>query len=371
MTGVLDGGRCVATFRSYDGEITMPGAGPVTVDAISTVTVLPTHRRRRLLSRMMTADLRRARADGHAFAALIAMEAPIYGRFGFGPATRSTSLTVDADRVRFRPDAPTGGGRLEFLAPDAPWDELAAVHDAARRARAGGLEREDRWWRAAHRRGTGRTLGPRSQVVLHRDAAGRPDGYVAYDVTESWAGRVSTSSVKVLDLTATDPGAYRDLWEFLASIDLVRVLHAADRPVDELLPQLLLDPRAVQTGPVDDFLWMRVLDVPGALAARRYLGCGSLVLRVVDRLGLADATVRLAVEESRCGADGWTCAEITATTDAPDVTLEVAELAALLLGGTSPVALARAGRLQGSAAAVHRLQALLATPEAPYCATWF
>ena len=175
----------------------------------------------------------------------------------------------------------------------------------------------------------------------------------------------------LVDLTATNPAAYRALWEFVTSIDLVRTTRAADRPVDELLPHLLVDPRAVQTGPVDDFLWLRVLDVPGALAARRYLGCGTLVLRVVDPLGLADATVRLHVAAQRCGADGWVCAEITTTDDAPDAELGVDVLASLVLGGTSAVALQRAGRLRCSPATAYAVQQLFATPEAPWCPTWF
>ncbi|WP_380175692.1 GNAT family N-acetyltransferase [Kineococcus sp. DHX-1] len=362
--------RVVATLRTFDSELTVPGAGPVDVDAVSTATVLPTHRRRGLLSRMLTADLERARAAGHALAVLIAAEAPIYGRFGFGAATRATSLVVDHARVAFRPDAPAATGSLEFV-PAGRTEELAAVHDAARRQRPGGLLRDAAWWEAAGRRGEGRWLGTRGHVVLHRDDDGIPDGYAAYDVTDESVGRVPNGTVHLRDLTATTPSAYRALWEFLASIDLVRVTRAADRPVDELLPHLLLDPRAVQTGPVDDFVWLRVLDVPGALAARRYLGCGTLVLRVEDPLGLAGATVRLHVAAQRCGADGWVCPEVTTTDAEPDVVLPVAELGSLLLGGTSAVALQRAGRIQATPAAAHALATLMATPEQPWCPTWF
>ena len=369
LTAVEDGDRVVATLRTFDSELTMPGAGPVSVDAVSTATVLPTHRRRGLLSRMLTADLERARHGGHAFAALIAAEAPIYGRFGFGAATRANSLAVDNARVRFRPDAPAATGSLEFVL--GPLDELALVHDATRRARAGGLQRDAAFWSAADRRGAGRWIGPQGHAVLHRDERGVADGYVVYDLRDDSVGRVVTGTATVTDLAATTPSAYRALWEFVTSIDLVRTTRAEHRPVDELLPHLLVDPRAVQTGPVDDFVWLRVLDVPGALAARRYLGCGTLVLRVLDPLGLAGASVRLHVAPQRCGADGWVCAEITTTDAAPDVVLGVGELAALVLGGTSAVALHRAGRIDCSAADAFALQTLFTAPEAPWCPTWF
>ncbi len=370
---VVDGGvggeqRVVATLRTYDSELTLPGVDPVEVDLVSTATVLPTHRRRGLLSRMLTADLRRARHAGNVFAALIAAEAPIYGRFGFGPATHATSLAVENARVRFRPDAPVPAGSLEFV-PAGRVEELSRVHDVTRRARPAGLLRDAAWWEAAGRRGAGRWVGPAGHVVLHRDEHGTADGYVAYDVVDEAVGRVPNGTVHVGDLAATNPAAYRALWEFVTSIDLVRTTRAKNRPVDELLPHLLTDPRAVQTGPVDDFLWLRVLDVPAALTARRYLGGGTLVLQVLDPLGLAEATVRLHVGDP--GADGWACPEVTTTDAAPDVVLGVAELASVLLGGTSPVALHRAGRLDGTPAAALSLQTLMATPEQPWCPTWF
>ncbi|MBB2902889.1 putative acetyltransferase [Kineococcus radiotolerans] len=375
LTAVRDvvGGeeRVVATLRTFDAEVAVPGAEPVVVDAVSTATVLPTHRRRGLLSRMLTADLERARDGGLALAALIAAEAPIYGRFGFGTATRSTSLVVDHTHVRFRPDAPSAPGSLEFV-PAGRTEDLARVHDRARRARPGGFPRDAAWWAAAGRRGEGRWLGTRGHVVLHRDEAGVPDGYVAYDLADTSTGRVAGGTATVADLSATTPAAYRALWEFVTSIDLVRSTRAADRPVDELLPHLLVDPRAVQTGPVDDFLWLRVLDVVGALSARRYLGAGTLVLEVVDPFGLAGATVRLHVAPGERGdGEGWLSPEVSTTGAAPDVVLGVGELASLLLGGTSAVALHRAGRLRCSPADAHALHRLFATPEAPWCPTWF
>jgi len=373
LRAAFDGDRPVGTFRSYDLEVTMPGAGPVTVDAITSVAVLPTHRRRRILSTLMGQDLAEARESGHALAALIAMEAPIYGRFGFGPATRSTAWTLDCDRIAFRPDAPgADGGSLELVDPAAERDLLAAVHDTARRARPGGLQRPAVDWEEWFSTPGPRRLGRGAHVALHRDAAGTADGYVVYELTETWDARVSTSTGRVLDLTATTTGAYRDLWEFVASIDLVRTLTATDRPADELLPQLLVDPRAARHGAVDDFLWLRVLDVAGALCARRYLGRDTLVLRVEDPRGVTGGTVRLHVGDDRRGADGFACPEVTVSTDEPDLVLGVGDLATLLLGDASAVALARAGRVHTAGPdRAARLTALMATPESPWCQTWF
>ncbi len=85
--GAFDGDRCVATFRSMARELTVPGGATLPADAITNVSTVATHRRRGLASRMMAADLADAKARGEAVAILIAAEYPIYGRFGFGPAT--------------------------------------------------------------------------------------------------------------------------------------------------------------------------------------------------------------------------------------------------------------------------------------------
>ncbi len=92
-----DGRRTVATFRSFDSDLTLPGdVDPLRVNAISSVTVLPTHRRRGLLTRWMTGELGRARDTGDAASILIASEAPIYGRFGFGVCATACTWTLDA-----------------------------------------------------------------------------------------------------------------------------------------------------------------------------------------------------------------------------------------------------------------------------------
>lgn len=41
--GAFEDGRCVATFRSFAQELTVVGGATVTADAISGVTVTPTH----------------------------------------------------------------------------------------------------------------------------------------------------------------------------------------------------------------------------------------------------------------------------------------------------------------------------------------
>src|SRR5439155_360701 len=91
----------------------------------------------------------------------------------------------------------------------------------------------------------------------------------------------------VRDLFGTTPAAEARLWRFACEVDLVATVSAEERSVDEPLPWLLRDARAVRQRMKTDFLWARLLDVPAALAARRYLRDGELVLEVRDAAGFA------------------------------------------------------------------------------------
>ena len=97
----LDDGRVVGTTRTWPTELTLPGNGTVKASAISAVTVQPTHRRRGLLRGMLAAEHAAARDRGEIASLLYASEYPIYGRFGYGPATQVASWTVDLTRTRF------------------------------------------------------------------------------------------------------------------------------------------------------------------------------------------------------------------------------------------------------------------------------
>ena len=83
--GAFDGGRLVGAAGVYSFDLTIPG-GEVAAAGVSNVTVLPSHRRRGLMRRMITDLLTDARQRGEALAVLWASEAPLYGRFGYGAA---------------------------------------------------------------------------------------------------------------------------------------------------------------------------------------------------------------------------------------------------------------------------------------------
>src|SRR5690606_1975335 len=108
-----------------------------------------------------------------------------------------------------------------------------------------------------------------------------------------------------------------------------------------------------------DDLWVRVLDVPRALAARRYQGDVDVVLDVRDDL--------LPVNAGHWHVRGGWDAAHAERTDAPaHLALDVADLGAVYLGGTSLAALAAAGRVRELVpSALLRTAAAFGWPVAP------
>ncbi|MEV5986031.1 GNAT family N-acetyltransferase [Streptomyces sp. NPDC052051] len=366
--GAFDDGRCVATFRSFAQELTAVGGRPVPADAISNVTVTATHRRRGLLTRMMALDLAAAKERGDVVATLIAAEYPIYGRYGFGPATHTAEWTVDVPRTgldRHRP-VPDDGGRIDLVDPAEVRKLGPELFERVRSAQPGAINRDDRWWRV----NTGEirlARAPWSEpfYAVHRAASGEVEGLAAYVCDDRWNDDkrpLNTATVK--GLIATSPAAERALWHYLCSIDWITTVKSGYRAPDDLLPHLLPDPRAARLTTYADWLWVRVLDVQRALEARTYATSGTLVLDVVDEAGLAGGRYLL-----EAGPDGARC---TRTDREAQLTLPVGELGTLWLGDESAVRLAALGRVreqQEGAALV--ADALLRTSRRPWCPDMF
>ncbi|MFD7991106.1 GNAT family N-acetyltransferase [Streptomyces mexicanus] len=366
--GAFDAGRCVATFRSFAQELTAVGGAAVPADAVSNVTVTATHRRRGLLTRMMTHDLAAAKERGDVVATLIAAEYPIYGRFGFGPATWTTEWTVDVTRAGLDPrwSGPQDGGRVDLVDGDDVRELGPELHERLRRRQPGVIDRSEYWWQL--NTGVVRLPGtPWTEpfYAVYRAADGTVEGLAAYVCDETWSDAkqpLNTATVK--GLIAVTPAAERALWLHVCSVDWVVRVKSGRRAPDDLLPLLLPDPRAAAVTTQADWLWVRILDVRRALEARTYEGTGTVVLEVVDPAGLTGGRFRL-----QASADGGSC---TPTAEGADLTLDVGELASLWLGDESAVRLAALGRVQEERAGAARMaDALLRTSRRPWCPDLF
>ncbi|HTJ68952.1 MAG TPA: GNAT family N-acetyltransferase [Actinospica sp.] len=355
-----DGALTVGTLAGLDLRLTVPGGAQIPLDGISGVTVAPTHRRQGLARRMMAAELSRAKERGDAMAALVAAEYPIYGRFGYGPATESAQWVVDARDLRFVRDLP---GRVELIDAEVARFEAAALYDRIRRTQVGAVSREGWRWDVD----TGQFLrdgDPAPLSVLHavcRDESGQVVGYAAYRFTEKWTNQRPDNTVYVSVLVATDPLYEARLWKHLADHDWVTqaVGPEFDR-IDPLWRDLLVDRRMIAQSSAWDFVWLRVLDPAVVLSARTYAKADRIVLRVEDKDGYAAGTYVLRVED-----DGTAVCALTL--EPADVTLPVDRLGEIYLGGHSAARLGALGLVEEhTPGAVERLSTLFSVPIAPH-----
>ena len=361
-----DGGRICGTFRSWGTELTLPGLATLPAAAVAGVTVVPTHRRRGILTRLAAAEHAAIVERGEALALLYAAEYPIYGRFGYGPATRYATWTVDFTRSRTTPRG-ADTGAFELVTPtQAIADELRDFYDEWRRRQPGELRR--RTWSWTARVGIlPEAWGPpfKGFYALHRDAAGRLDGFIRYRNEESWEDNLPKNRLEVSDLFGATDEVEAALWAFLASIDLVTSIKAPGRSPSDRLPWLLANPRAAVVSGTADGMWARIFDVPRALATRAYEHEGSLVLHVVDDRAPSGAT-RVLLDG---GPDGATC---RVTDRAPDLTLPVAALGSVYLGAHDlRDVVIRTGADEHREGALAQAAAMFRTIREPWTSTFF
>lgn len=360
--GAFDGSRCVATFRSSAKAMTVPGGATIPCCGITNVTVTASHRRRGLLSRMMATHLAEAVEWGEPLAILIAAEYPIYGRYGFGPATWATEFVIDVFRAGLDRNEPVRDGRVDLVDP-AEYRKLAPeAYDRFRVTQPGALARDDDWWKRA----TGEMRFPANRdprtpfFALYRNGAGRVDGLLSYRTDDHWDEPQPKIRLEVVDLVTTTTPAASALWRFLVTMDWVGTVRAGRRAPDDVMPLLLGDPRAARSDFHSDFMWLRVLDVPAALSVRSYATTGQLVLDVRDPAG--HAAGRFLVDGS---PDGALC---TRTTRSADLTLDVGTLSTLYLGDESATRLAALGAVhEETSGALSRADLMFRTPRRPWC----
>ncbi len=357
----IDGVACggVGAFRT---EVTLPGPVPVAASAVSDVGVLPSHRRRGVVSALMRRQLHDIAERGEHLAVLHASEGSIYQRFGYGPATRWRWVRADARRCTFRADWPDPGGRLDVVDAATAARVCPDVHDRARRRRVGGLARHDAWWSVVLG-STPSYLGgdPRQLVMVHFDDAGRADGYAIYTTAEDWSRGQADHTIDVWELVGETVGVELSLWRALLAHDLVGAVTCAV-PVDHAVWDVVVDPRQVATRWDQDLLWARILDVPALLGTRAWSAPGRVALGVEDPF-LGRCTGTFVVEADDGGAG--TCRRW----DGPaDLHLDVSDLGAALLGGTSLRRLLRAGRIvESTPGAAARFDAMAMVDPVPWC----
>lgn len=336
----------VATFASWVAELSIPGGRGIPSVAISAVTVAATHHRRGILRSMMEGELRRADALGVPVAVLTVSESTIYGRFGFAAAAMSGNLTIDVPRAQWT--GPRPDGRVDFISRERFRQLAPELYERVRLASPGEIEMpEGHWDRLAGTRPDAEHP-ERLRAVRYADASGAERGVALYSYRENHDD-FARSKVRIDRLIAETPDAYAALWRYLLELDLVGELEAPVMSVQEPVLWMIADRRAARLW-VGDHQWVRILDVPAALQARRYASPGAVALEVTDDLGFAAGRWILTVGESGAGSVETWQGEVVPD-GVPAVRLGVADLSAVYLGSVSLTALAAAGRVQSTDAA--------------------
>jgi predicted acetyltransferase len=382
-------GQMVGAAAAYSMDMTLP-ASPVDlgsgndaltlpVAAVTNVGVRPTHHRRGVLTSMMAHQLADAAERGDAAAVLLASEAGIYRRFGYGVATEHESLRLDVHRSATLFEAPHR--HLRLVPQGAAADLIAAVYDGERRRRPGQLSRSPAWWDCVlAETATWKSFGRGFVVVASEGEGGPTTGYALYRIHQR--GEIGEWEAEVVEMASVDPGTDAALWHYLTTLDLIGSVRVSQAPVDEPHRLRLADPRALAVTQRRDGLWVRPLDLGSLLTRRGYAGEGTVAFAVQDPFGQwvdarsdepAGSPRRFSVHgahrlETRSDGAGLT---LLGGSD-PDLTLDVGDLGALSLGHTTWTSLVWAGRAtEHRPGAAMRADELFSTHPAPFCATRF
>ncbi|WAL68807.1 GNAT family N-acetyltransferase [Amycolatopsis cynarae] len=354
--GALDGTEVVGGADSYGSWLVVPGGARVPHAAVTHVGVLPTHRRRGIVSALVARQLRDFAQRGEVVASLRASEAVIYERFGYGVASSAQAVRVNLRRALLRPEVPAGG-TVRLVDSAVTTALLAGIYEQAQWT--GAIGRPAGWWRLREKL---RDSDPAAQYVVVHSSGGVDDGYAIYrpaDTTGWFTSREKT--VTVTDFVALTDSARAGLWRHLLSLDLLDVVSFDSLALDDPLPLAVVDRRAVELGSAHDETWLRLVDVEAALRARTWGDGDPVVLRVHDALLPANNGTFEVGPKS-----------VVRTEAAPELSVDVTTLAAAYLGGTRWRHLAAAGRVGvHDPDALRRADGLFAVASLPFSGTLF
>ena len=364
VLGAFDGEKVVGTYATFHTGLTVPGGAPLGVGAVTAVTVQATHRRRGILKGLMALGLRQSLEHGEAASVLIPSEWPIYGRFGYGPATEEAIVQIDAATAGLRAPLP---GTVELVGVEQWCEEMPAVYDRIHAATPGAIERPLWRWRLESGliRPEGRPEDKSTMYAVLRDEAGVVRGSASYRAKHA-GERVgfTPNSILSASVLAETPAVRARLLQFLWEQDWVVRVDIETERCDAAWRQFMSNPRVARQSDRYDTLWVRILDAAAALSARTYQSEGRIVLAVKDEDGPADGVYAL--------EGGPSGATVERTTQSPDLTLPVQTLGSMLLGGHAPSWLASADLVteerHGALALADRM---FTTPTLPFAPTWF
>ena len=353
----VDGPDLVGIAGTFEKTLTLPGLARVPMAGVTWVSVLASHRRQGLLTGMMRGLDEQAVARHEPILGLLASEAAIYERFGYGVSTVARAIEIDRRRTQLRDEFRPEPGSVRLIDPRDHVDELVAIFDRYQASRPGEVSRDAASFREQH-------FGSKKPKY----GAVHADGFAIWRVESDWAHGHPNHRLIVDDLIGASDEAHVALWHTILSVDLVGPITGWNvlAPNDPL-SYLLTDPRAVRTTDVNDQLWLKVADAVACFEARPLGTDDEFVLRIVDRQAVAPGERPAGSAETL--VVGSNRAE---PTDAePDIVLTRSAAGPLLLGGVAASTLARGRRLTAEPDVLARADRAFTIHPAPDCRTPF
>jgi len=348
----FDRGQIVAVAASYEMDVSLPGGAIVPMGGVTWVSTAATHRRQGLMRRVVGAVHDDIDARGEPVATLYAAEGGIYEHVGYGIGTRVVATTIDPRLTRMRDEYRTAPGAVRYV--DVAGDEVvpivSALWDRFQTQRAGetGRTREVQEYLFEDRKKAWAGRNPVAYLV-------HDDGYAAYRIEGRWSDESPRGNIMhLVELVALTPEAHAALWQALLGVDLVVEIRSRNIPIDDPLPFLLEDQRALRTRDLVDGVWVNVRDIPAAFGARTYRSTDRIVVEVDGRRWAIDG-----------GLDGATCKSVKTR---PDLVTSHGWFSALLYGGVLPSALVAGRRMTArNADVLARADVFFTTSLAPHC----
>ena len=354
----FDGSEPVGGAGAYAFEFSTPGGGSVPTSGLTMVAVVPTHRRQGILRKLIQKQLEDARDRGQPIAALWATEAPIYGRFGYGLAAFAGDVSIERDRSAFVGSPVPFTAR--YVSEAEALERIPRIYQAARGATTCMPSRSTEWWslrRLLDVESVRGGSGPLQRVIFQID--GRDEGYALYRVRlDHKEPQIPHTVVTVQEAIGATPAGTRAAWRYLCDLDLATTINATCLPTDHPLFLLLAEPRRMHYRAYDS-VFVRVVDVPRALAARKYGAEGSLVIEVDDEFCPWN-TGRYRLDAAASHA--------TRTEEPWDLKVTAQALGSAYLGGFSFSRLAEAGGVEArTEGALERADRMFVAPRSPFC----
>ena len=347
----LDRKEIVAVVGAFSLQVTVPGPRRIPMGGLTWVSTSATHRRQGLLTQLMARSLADIDRRGEPVAMLGASEGGIYERYGFGVATQLRATSIDRRLAQLRAEFRPKPGSVRMVDGDKAQSHVSEVWSRFHCNRVGEVDRSE----ALHRylfdaRATERDGFSPSFYLAHRD------GFAVYRILMQWNNGKPAHNLDLIEFVATTPDAHAALWHTLLGVDLVGPITSRLVPVDDPLPYLLTNPRALETTTLHDGVWANVRDVKACFGARTY--------GTTDRIVIEADGTRWAIDG---GPEAATCSRVRTR---PDLSLDHASLGAILLGGVRASTLVAGRRAEArNDEALRRADAFFLISPAPHCQT--